>query len=388
MSNKLDPAGLFGPLQEVQLRPRVAVEHHGGYVELDLKGHTAFLCKEALRELYERGREAARIPIEVSFLCMGRREVDGRGPYAIVEKVSFLAEGETTTVPVPVAARRQSQADHPALDIVGWAHTHPGYGIFFSSPDVETCGDYGPDSINLVFDPKSNKMGVALGDQIFHRVDLSRILEESAQARFHETHVASLPAKEPAGRGKPPRVDPIPPKKWPRAEPAECGEQLRLEPVPTARRRVPKDPPETCDDPAPIPTTARNWILGVLIMHATALTALTCSTLDPPRARAAAPARAQTAASPRPPNVAGPPTITTGPAEAATPSSPSVPAKRAPRSLWTTLDFILDALATPKRDTDAIRNTSSAGSDTKLGSPGAALPEGADGASGNLPEEG
>lgn len=56
---------------------------------------------------------------------------------------------------------RDRAAQHPDLDIVGWFHTHPGLGIFFSADDVvvHSAAFVLPWHVALVIDPLSRHMG-------------------------------------------------------------------------------------------------------------------------------------------------------------------------------------------------------------------------------------
>lgn len=56
---------------------------------------------------------------------------------------------------------RDRAAQHPDLDIVGWFHTHPGLGIFFSADDVvvHSAAFVLPWHVALVIDPLSRRMG-------------------------------------------------------------------------------------------------------------------------------------------------------------------------------------------------------------------------------------
>lgn len=179
-SNSTDLDSLFGAPTPTLMRPRDAVQAHEGYVPVRLESCVVFLSRHALDAFVRDGKAAGQRqrPIEASFLCLGRRAEDGNGPYVIIEELPLLAHGDTATVPVPVDARERVRGLHPALDIVGWAHTHPGYGIFFSGPDLETCRDYGADAVNLVYDPVNSKLGVALGPKMLKTFDLDELIKE------------------------------------------------------------------------------------------------------------------------------------------------------------------------------------------------------------------
>jgi proteasome lid subunit RPN8/RPN11 len=185
-NNDLD--ALFGPAaMTAHMRPRDAVANHRGYASITLGERVAFIAHQALRELVSEGSAAARRsrPIEASFLCLGRRAEDARGHYVIIEHLPLLALGDAATVPVPVHARERARSLHPALDVVGWAHTHPGYGIFFSGPDKETCRDYGDDAVNLVYDPLGSKVGVALGAEMMQTLTLKELIGETRHDVAH-----------------------------------------------------------------------------------------------------------------------------------------------------------------------------------------------------------
>ncbi|HZD11749.1 MAG TPA: Mov34/MPN/PAD-1 family protein [Candidatus Binatia bacterium] len=56
---------------------------------------------------------------------------------------------------------RDREAHYPGLDIVGWFHTHPGLGIFFSGDDVivHSAAFVLPWHLALVLDPLSKRIG-------------------------------------------------------------------------------------------------------------------------------------------------------------------------------------------------------------------------------------
>ena len=51
--------------------------------------------------------------------------------------------------------------DHPDEKILGWYHTHPGFGIFLSDMDIFICDNFFnlPWQVAFVYDPQSGEEG-------------------------------------------------------------------------------------------------------------------------------------------------------------------------------------------------------------------------------------
>jgi proteasome lid subunit RPN8/RPN11 len=87
---------------------------------------------------------------------LGGRVVGG---YVEVHCLRHIRSNSTMTSvsPSPSEFRRvHDELLKEKLYIVGWAHSHPGHGVFMSSTDINTQKDYQaslPDSIALVLDP-------------------------------------------------------------------------------------------------------------------------------------------------------------------------------------------------------------------------------------------
>lgn len=158
---------VFGAPAALAQRPRDALLGHPDYLALDLGDRTAFIRRRALAELWRVAVDhAKRRPVEVAFLCMGRRTEDARGPYTVVDQFGLLALGSASSVQVTVVDKERVLRAWPSLDVVGWAHTHPGFGVFFSAFDRITCEDFGPDALNLVVDPIRAELGLAWGAEM------------------------------------------------------------------------------------------------------------------------------------------------------------------------------------------------------------------------------
>lgn len=161
---------LFGAPVAVDHRSRWAYLDNKRYQGLRVGGQVVFIRRRALRSLLRVGRRfAEERPVEVGFLCMGRRERDGEGLYTALESFPLVGVGTTARVEMPAESKLAAQRAHPSLDVVGWAHTHPDFGVFFSGTDVANCAHYGPDAVNLVLDPIRWELGVFVGTDLLLR---------------------------------------------------------------------------------------------------------------------------------------------------------------------------------------------------------------------------
>jgi 26S proteasome regulatory subunit N11 len=120
--------------------------------------------------------------INIASMVLDRISADVRRPYERIGLLigSFLNDGlwvndiviggdsdsETSCVlPADKLARVADDIVRGKIDgrIVGWYHSHPGYGIFMSETDMTTHGkllQFSPFVIALVVDPAINQFGV------------------------------------------------------------------------------------------------------------------------------------------------------------------------------------------------------------------------------------
>lgn len=123
------------------------------------------LQQEAFDTLVAQAHQDAQV--EVGGVLVGRVSRDGGGPYVLVSEV------------IPARHSRQGVTDftftHEAWDhinkemdtrdkelrIVGWYHTHPGFGLFLSEQDLFIQRNFfdRPFQVALVYDPKSRDHG-------------------------------------------------------------------------------------------------------------------------------------------------------------------------------------------------------------------------------------
>ena len=120
--------------------------------------------------------------INIASMVLDRISADVRRPYERIGLLigSFLNDGlwvndiviggdsdsETSCVlPADKLARVADDIVRGKIDgrIIGWYHSHPGYGIFMSETDMTTHGkllQFSPFVIALVVDPAINQFGV------------------------------------------------------------------------------------------------------------------------------------------------------------------------------------------------------------------------------------
>lgn len=91
---------------------------------------------------------------EVSALLIGRIE----GEYLVIYDIYLCrrSKGSESRVEMDSEEFVNAAKKFERLFVVGWAHSHPGIGVFMSDTDVETQKDFQsmfPDAVALVLDP-------------------------------------------------------------------------------------------------------------------------------------------------------------------------------------------------------------------------------------------
>lgn len=154
------------------------------------------LVKYAVGDLeYEQG----------GFLLGSCREVDGLGVVAVTAWVEAkYATHRQTSLTFTHRDWDYLATEHerlyPGLRVVGWFHTHPGFGVFLSSYDLFIHYHFfaTPDQIALVIDPLRKKAGVFIwnkGEVVegdFRIVDGERIVNGKTRGGLNETGEALL----------------------------------------------------------------------------------------------------------------------------------------------------------------------------------------------------
>lgn len=108
--------------------------------------------------------------IEVCGVLVGNVHHDASGPWLYVEQAiegngaTERAAQVTFTAETWAHIQTVMDRDYPDRRILGWYHTHPGFGIFLSDMDVFIQDNFfgEPWQVALVYDPKAKEEGVFL----------------------------------------------------------------------------------------------------------------------------------------------------------------------------------------------------------------------------------
>ncbi|MBX3417287.1 MAG: Mov34/MPN/PAD-1 family protein [Pirellulaceae bacterium] len=161
----------FGDFQanepQTSLRPDeshyYAVEPVGEANEQDLR---IYVDLDVMRELEDHA--FSNTQVELGGVLMGRQLVDGAGvPFVVVEDSIRAQHYEATRGSFKFThdTWRQITEDRQRLPgtmkMVGWYHTHPGWGVFLSGMDDFICQNFfnQPLDLALVIDPCQNDRG-------------------------------------------------------------------------------------------------------------------------------------------------------------------------------------------------------------------------------------
>lgn len=129
-------------------------------------GFRIFISEAAFDRATERGR--ADLTREIGGVLIGRIHKDESGPFLKVDATidALYAEEKGTELTFTQETwdyiHKELESKHRGKKIVGWYHTHPGFGIFLSDRDQFIHQSFFnlPYQIALVYDPKSHEHGV------------------------------------------------------------------------------------------------------------------------------------------------------------------------------------------------------------------------------------
>jgi proteasome lid subunit RPN8/RPN11 len=135
------------------------------------RGFQAVMARSALNEMHRHGR--AEPEVEVCGVLVGNVYRDDHGPYLHVEAVIRGAHAAGRTAQVTFTAETwnhindELERHHPGRRILGWYHTHPGFGIFLSDMDLFIHNNFFPEpwQVAYVYDPKAEEDGLFLWKQ-------------------------------------------------------------------------------------------------------------------------------------------------------------------------------------------------------------------------------
>lgn len=132
------------------------------------RGFQAVLSRSALNEMHRHGRSEP--DVEVCGVLVGNVYRDDHGPYLHVEAVIRGVHAAGRTAQVTFTSETWDHINdalerhHPGRRILGWYHTHPGFGIFLSEMDLFIHNNFFPEpwQVAYVYDPKADEDGLFL----------------------------------------------------------------------------------------------------------------------------------------------------------------------------------------------------------------------------------
>ena len=124
--------------------------------------------RRAHAELVAHAKES--LEVEVCGVLVGEVCEDSEGVFVHVEAVIRGTAGAESSTHVTFtqatwnAIHKSLERDYPKLRIVGWYHTHPGFGVEFSDMDLFIQKNFfsGPTQIALVTDPLSGAVAICM----------------------------------------------------------------------------------------------------------------------------------------------------------------------------------------------------------------------------------
>lgn len=157
--------------------------------------------RSVLSAILAHGQSYPRI--EVCGVLVGNGYRDEHGPFVYVEAIieGTHAAGQaaevTFTSDTWAHINEVMDREHPEQRIIGWYHTHPGFGIFLSAQDLFIHHSFfsAPEQLALVYDPSSGEDGLFVWQE-----------GKAVQAEFlveEDMEVPGQPAEVPGDRGQP-----------------------------------------------------------------------------------------------------------------------------------------------------------------------------------------
>ena len=128
----------------------------------------AVVRQSVLNQIHRHGLSTT--DIEVCGVLVGNVYHDPSGPWLYVEKAiegnhaTQRAAQVTFTADTWAHIQAIMDRDYPDKRILGWYHTHPGFGIFLSDMDVFIQENFFPEpwQVAFVYDPKAKEEGLFL----------------------------------------------------------------------------------------------------------------------------------------------------------------------------------------------------------------------------------
>lgn len=122
-------------------------------------GFQAVIRRMALEQIHRHGSETT--DVEICGVLVGNIYRDASGPWLYIESIvrGDSAEGHAAQVTFKAETweqiQREMDAKHGDKRIVGWYHTHPGFGVFLSGMDLFIQDNFFnfPWQVAFVYDP-------------------------------------------------------------------------------------------------------------------------------------------------------------------------------------------------------------------------------------------
>jgi proteasome lid subunit RPN8/RPN11 len=177
------------------------------------QGFRVYVAEKAFD--HATGRGDAHPDREVGGILVGEVCRDDSGPYVRVDATidALHADEQGTELTFTHATwehiNKEMDSRHAGKKIVGWYHTHPGFGVFLSDRDVFIHRSFFnlPHQIALVYDPKSREHGVFVWRESEPRRARRHWVGEREHA-WEGAHPPRAPATDAEARM--PRADPSP----------------------------------------------------------------------------------------------------------------------------------------------------------------------------------
>jgi len=185
-------------------------------------GFRVVLAEEAFDRAVARAEEDP--DREIGGVLVGRLRRDSGGPFVRVETTvdALHAEEKSTELTFThetwAHIHEVMDREHPDREIVGWYHTHPGFGVFLSDRDEFIHRSFfdSPHQVALVYDPQSREHGIFAWHE-----------DEPERCRRYWVGAAEQTWEPPAVRTKKPVKE---------AKDAKDGSGPAMDPVPQPRQ--------------------------------------------------------------------------------------------------------------------------------------------------------
>jgi proteasome lid subunit RPN8/RPN11 len=128
--------------------------------------YRVILSREAFEAI--RAHAASDTTVELCGVLAGKLSKDVQGPYLVIERAIAGVATRRAVSQVTFThetwdhIHKELEAKYPELAIVGWYHTHPGFGVFLSEMDQFIQDNFfaAPHQVAFVYDPVSDERGL------------------------------------------------------------------------------------------------------------------------------------------------------------------------------------------------------------------------------------